>query len=91
MNQYEKAVKVLRQVLDHESGTYILFASYFFKEIKRSLFVKTLYQIYLYVSAVNDLSSLMEDTRYHVLLAKVYSKMDRTDDAVVSLQQVKKY
>ncbi|XP_053264599.1 tetratricopeptide repeat protein 21B isoform X3 [Podarcis raffonei] len=55
LNQYEKAVKVLQQVLDHES--------------------------------VNDLSSLMEDTRYHVLLAKVYSKMDRTDDAVVSLQQ----
>ncbi|KAL7991671.1 hypothetical protein Chor_015927 [Crotalus horridus] len=35
----------------------------------------------------NDLSSLMEDIQYLVLLAKVYSKMERTVDAVVSLQQ----
>ncbi|XP_061464567.1 tetratricopeptide repeat protein 21B [Rhineura floridana] len=55
LNQLDKAEKVLRQVLDHQS--------------------------------VNDLSSLMEYTRYHVLLAKIYSKMERTEDAVVSLQQ----
>lgn len=30
----------------------------------------------------------MEDGRSQVLLAKVYSKMERTDDAVTSLQQV---
>ncbi|KAH0621443.1 hypothetical protein JD844_022770 [Phrynosoma platyrhinos] len=57
LNQYDKAEKVLQQVLDHESG--------------------------------NDLSSLMEDIRYQVLLAKVYSKMERTEDAVVSLQQAR--
>ena len=32
----------------------------------------------------------MEDGRSQVLLAKVYSKMDRPDDAVTSLQQVTK-
>ncbi|XP_044274364.1 tetratricopeptide repeat protein 21B [Varanus komodoensis] len=57
LNQYEKAEKVLRQILDHEPG--------------------------------NDLSALMEDTRYQVLLAKAYSKMERTEDAVVSLQQAR--
>ncbi|ETE72338.1 Tetratricopeptide repeat protein 21B, partial [Ophiophagus hannah] len=38
---------------------------------------------------VNDLSSLIEDIRYLVLLAKVYSKMERTEDAVFSLQQAR--
>ncbi|KAM9669880.1 tetratricopeptide repeat protein 21B isoform 2-T2 [Dama dama] len=37
---------------------------------------------------VNELSALMEDGRSQVLLAKVYSKMDRPDDAVTSLQQI---
>lgn len=40
------------------------------------------------VCPVNDLSTLMEDVRYQVLLAKVYSKMERTEDAIISLQQV---
>lgn len=31
----------------------------------------------------------MEDARYQVLLAKIYSKMKMIDEAVVSLQQVK--
>uniref|UniRef100_A0A8D0ECK0 Tetratricopeptide repeat domain 21B n=1 Tax=Salvator merianae TaxID=96440 RepID=A0A8D0ECK0_SALMN len=57
LNHCEKAEKVLRQALAHES--------------------------------VNDLASLMEDVRYHVLLAKVYSRMGRTDDAVESLQQAR--
>ncbi|XP_042302110.1 tetratricopeptide repeat protein 21B isoform X2 [Sceloporus undulatus] len=57
LNQYDKAEKVLQQVLDHESA--------------------------------NDLSSLMEDIKYQVLLAKVYSKMERIEDAVVSLQQAR--
>ncbi|XP_053120307.1 tetratricopeptide repeat protein 21B isoform X2 [Hemicordylus capensis] len=57
LNHYEKAEKVLQQVLDHES--------------------------------VNDLSSLMEDARYQVLLAKVYSKMERMEDAIASLQQAR--
>ena len=39
---------------------------------------------------VNELSALMEDGRFQVLLAKVYSKVDRPDDAVTSLQQVRK-
>lgn len=30
----------------------------------------------------------MEDGRSHVLLAKVYSKMERPGDAITSLQQV---
>ncbi|XP_034282528.1 tetratricopeptide repeat protein 21B isoform X4 [Pantherophis guttatus] len=38
---------------------------------------------------VNDLSSLMDDIRYLVLLAKIYSKMERTEDAVFSLQQAR--
>uniref|UniRef100_A0A663ER50 Tetratricopeptide repeat domain 21B n=1 Tax=Aquila chrysaetos chrysaetos TaxID=223781 RepID=A0A663ER50_AQUCH len=38
---------------------------------------------------VNELSSLMEDGRYQVLLAKIYSKMEKIDEAIVSLQQVK--
>ncbi|XP_077175955.1 tetratricopeptide repeat protein 21B [Paroedura picta] len=57
LKQFDKAEKILRQVLDHEP--------------------------------VNDLSSLMEDTRYQVLLAKIYSKMDRTEDAMISLQQAR--
>ncbi|XP_064340945.1 tetratricopeptide repeat protein 21B isoform X4 [Camelus dromedarius] len=38
---------------------------------------------------VNELSALMEDGRSHILLAKVYSKVDRPDDAVASLQQAR--
>ncbi|EMP38709.1 Tetratricopeptide repeat protein 21B [Chelonia mydas] len=38
---------------------------------------------------VNELSSLMEDGRYHVLLGKIYSKMEKTDEAIVSLQQAR--
>ncbi|XP_074219924.1 tetratricopeptide repeat protein 21B isoform X2 [Camelus bactrianus] len=38
---------------------------------------------------VNELSVLMEDGRSHILLAKVYSKVDRPDDAVASLQQAR--
>ncbi|XP_053925201.1 tetratricopeptide repeat protein 21B isoform X2 [Cuculus canorus] len=36
---------------------------------------------------VNELTSLMEDGRYQVLLAKIYSKMEKIDEAIVSLQQ----
>ncbi|XP_048342203.1 tetratricopeptide repeat protein 21B isoform X2 [Sphaerodactylus townsendi] len=57
LKQFEKAEKLLWQVLEHEP--------------------------------VNDLSSLMEDTRYQVLLAKIYSKTNRTEDAIVSLQQAR--
>ncbi|KFZ59503.1 Tetratricopeptide repeat protein 21B, partial [Antrostomus carolinensis] len=38
---------------------------------------------------VNELSSLMEDGRYQMLLAKIYSKMEKTDEAIVSLQQAR--
>uniref|UniRef100_A0A8C8SD14 Tetratricopeptide repeat domain 21B n=1 Tax=Pelusios castaneus TaxID=367368 RepID=A0A8C8SD14_9SAUR len=38
---------------------------------------------------VNELSSLIEDGRYQVLLAKIYSKMEKTEEAVVSLQQAR--
>ncbi|POI31442.1 hypothetical protein CIB84_004807, partial [Bambusicola thoracicus] len=38
---------------------------------------------------VNELSSLMEDGRYQVLLAKIYSKMGKIDEAVASLQQAR--
>ncbi|XP_045686795.1 tetratricopeptide repeat protein 21B [Phyllostomus hastatus] len=38
---------------------------------------------------VNELSALMEDGRSQVLLAKVYSKMERPDDALTSLQQAR--
>ncbi|NXX88206.1 TT21B protein, partial [Centropus bengalensis] len=37
----------------------------------------------------NELSSLMEDRRYHVLLAKIYSKMEKIDEAIDSLQQAR--
>ncbi|KAF3824413.1 hypothetical protein GH733_008698 [Mirounga leonina] len=38
---------------------------------------------------VNELSTLMEDGRSHVLLAEVYSKMERPGDAITSLQQAR--
>ncbi|XP_053554367.1 tetratricopeptide repeat protein 21B [Bombina bombina] len=38
---------------------------------------------------VNELFSLMNDSRYHVLLAKIYSKMEKTEDAIVSLQRAR--
>ncbi|XP_024435637.2 tetratricopeptide repeat protein 21B [Desmodus rotundus] len=38
---------------------------------------------------VNELSALMEDGRSQVLLAKVYSKMERPGDAIASLQQAR--
>uniref|UniRef100_A0A2K6ETT0 Tetratricopeptide repeat domain 21B n=1 Tax=Propithecus coquereli TaxID=379532 RepID=A0A2K6ETT0_PROCO len=38
---------------------------------------------------VNELSALMEDGRSQVLLAKVYSKMERPGDAITSLQQAR--
>ncbi|KAM6178880.1 tetratricopeptide repeat protein 21B [Rhynchocyon petersi] len=38
---------------------------------------------------VQELSALMEDGRSQVLLAKVYSKMERTGDAITSLQQAR--
>ncbi|XP_059560213.1 tetratricopeptide repeat protein 21B isoform X2 [Myotis daubentonii] len=37
---------------------------------------------------VNELSAVMEDGRLQVLLAKVYSKMERPGDAITSLQQI---
>lgn len=40
---------------------------------------------------VNELSAVMEDGRLQVLLAKVYSKMERPGDAITSLQQVKAF
>lgn len=40
---------------------------------------------------MNELSALMEDGRSQVLLAKVYSKMERLGDAVTSLQQVNSF
>ncbi|XP_059560212.1 tetratricopeptide repeat protein 21B isoform X1 [Myotis daubentonii] len=38
---------------------------------------------------VNELSAVMEDGRLQVLLAKVYSKMERPGDAITSLQQAR--
>lgn len=32
---------------------------------------------------------MMEDGRYQLLLAKIYSKMEKTDETIASLQQVK--
>ncbi|XP_056653199.1 tetratricopeptide repeat protein 21B isoform X3 [Monodelphis domestica] len=36
---------------------------------------------------VNELSALIEDGRYQVLLAKIYSKMEKPGEAVIALQQ----
>lgn len=41
------------------------------------------------ILTVNELSSMMEDGRYQLLLAKIYSKMEKTDETIASLQQVK--
>uniref|UniRef100_A0A8C6YVJ4 Tetratricopeptide repeat domain 21B n=1 Tax=Nothoprocta perdicaria TaxID=30464 RepID=A0A8C6YVJ4_NOTPE len=38
---------------------------------------------------VSELSSLMEDGRYQTLLAKIYNKMEKNDEAIVSLQQAR--
>ncbi|XP_047401598.1 tetratricopeptide repeat protein 21B isoform X1 [Sciurus carolinensis] len=38
---------------------------------------------------VNELSVLMEDGRCQVLLAKLYSQMERPDDAITALQQAR--
>nr|XP_033800547.1 tetratricopeptide repeat protein 21B [Geotrypetes seraphini] len=38
---------------------------------------------------VNELTALIDDGCYQVLLAKIYSKMERTDDAIVSLQRAR--
>ncbi|XP_040296219.1 tetratricopeptide repeat protein 21B [Bufo bufo] len=38
---------------------------------------------------VNELSPLMDDSRYFVLLAKTYGKMEKTEDAIVSLQRAR--
>ncbi|NXA46707.1 TT21B protein, partial [Nothocercus julius] len=38
---------------------------------------------------VNELSYLMEDGRYQTLLAKIYNKMEKNDEAIVSLQQAR--
>nr|DBA19793.1 TPA: hypothetical protein GDO54_015570 [Pyxicephalus adspersus] len=38
---------------------------------------------------VNELSPLMDDSHYHVLLAKIYSRMEKTEDAFVSLQRAR--
>ncbi|XP_036176058.1 tetratricopeptide repeat protein 21B isoform X5 [Myotis myotis] len=38
---------------------------------------------------VNELSAVMEDGRLQVLLAKVYSKMERPGDAITSLQKAR--
>ncbi|XP_029461519.1 tetratricopeptide repeat protein 21B isoform X2 [Rhinatrema bivittatum] len=38
---------------------------------------------------VNELTALIDDGRYQVLLAKIYSKMERIDDAIVSLQRAR--
>ncbi|XP_032880066.1 tetratricopeptide repeat protein 21B isoform X1 [Amblyraja radiata] len=38
---------------------------------------------------VNDLQTLMEDARYLMLLAKIYSKKKKTEDAILSLQRAR--
>ncbi|XP_069472384.1 tetratricopeptide repeat protein 21B [Ambystoma mexicanum] len=38
---------------------------------------------------VNELSALIDDGRYQVLLAKIYSKMEKTDEAILSLQRAR--
>ncbi|KAM9033190.1 tetratricopeptide repeat protein 21B isoform 3-T3 [Sarcophilus harrisii] len=38
---------------------------------------------------VNELSTLIEDGRYQVLLAKVYSKMEKPAEAIIALQQAR--
>ncbi|KAM5156061.1 tetratricopeptide repeat protein 21B isoform 3-T3 [Callospermophilus lateralis] len=38
---------------------------------------------------VNELSALMEDGHCQVLLAKIYSQMERPDDAITALQQAR--
>ncbi|XP_007494364.1 tetratricopeptide repeat protein 21B isoform X1 [Monodelphis domestica] len=38
---------------------------------------------------VNELSALIEDGRYQVLLAKIYSKMEKPGEAVIALQQAR--
>ncbi|KAM4626732.1 tetratricopeptide repeat protein 21B [Discoglossus pictus] len=38
---------------------------------------------------VNELSALMDDSRYQVLLARVYSKMEKAEEAIVSLQRAR--
>lgn len=67
-----------------------LIHSNIYKMELRCLFVCIILIIFFLFFSVNDLSSLMEDVRYQVLLAKVYSEMERTEDAIASLQQVKK-
>ncbi|ELK28172.1 Tetratricopeptide repeat protein 21B [Myotis davidii] len=50
---------------------------------------KALVKTHNYSKAINELSALMEDGRLQVLLAKVYSKMERPGDAITSLQQAR--
>uniref|UniRef100_A0A8C5SQI7 Tetratricopeptide repeat domain 21B n=1 Tax=Laticauda laticaudata TaxID=8630 RepID=A0A8C5SQI7_LATLA len=83
ISYYEAALKTGQQnILCHDLAELLLKLSQYDKA------EKVLRQA-LDHEPVNDLSSLMEDIRYLVLLAKVYSKMERTEDAVFSLQQAR--
>uniref|UniRef100_A0A6J0TFY9 Tetratricopeptide repeat protein 21B n=1 Tax=Pogona vitticeps TaxID=103695 RepID=A0A6J0TFY9_9SAUR len=83
INYYEAALKTGQQnFLSYDLAELLLKLNQYEKA------EKVLHKV-LDHESVNDLSSLMEDVRYQVLLAKVYSKMGSTEDAVVSLQQAR--
>ncbi|XP_066201690.1 tetratricopeptide repeat protein 21B isoform X1 [Saccopteryx leptura] len=79
---YEAALKSGQNYLCYDLAELLLKMKYYDKAEK-------VLQHALAHEPVSELSALMEDGRSQVLLAKVYSKMERPGDAVTSLQQAR--
>ncbi|XP_041120641.1 tetratricopeptide repeat protein 21B [Polyodon spathula] len=83
INYYEAALKTGQQnYLLHDLAELLL-------KLKQYEKAETILQQALAHEPVTDLSALTEDGRYLVLLAKIHSKMEKTEQAILSLQRAR--
>lgn len=91
MKQYERCERVLHEALDHEPGQR-------HDQQKKCLLSRavvgeplaflTSFPFFGLFSPVNEMQMLSDDCHYLVLLAKVQHKVDKHEDALLSLQRV---
>ncbi|KAM4698341.1 tetratricopeptide repeat protein 21B isoform 1-T1 [Rhinophrynus dorsalis] len=89
-HNYAKAISYYEAALKSGQQTFLRYdLAELLSKLKQYEKAEKVLQQALDHEAVNELSSLMDDSRYHVLLAKIYSKMEKTEDAIVSLQRAR--
>uniref|UniRef100_A0A8C5LIB4 Tetratricopeptide repeat protein 21B n=1 Tax=Jaculus jaculus TaxID=51337 RepID=A0A8C5LIB4_JACJA len=89
-HNYSKAITYYEAALKNKQHSYLYFdLAELLLKLKQYDKAEKVLQHALAHEPVNELSVLMEDARSQVLLAKVYSKMQRPNDAITSLQQAR--